>query len=1336
MRLAALLAIAILLPAAELPLVGRFSMDAGFQPDGGALPAANAGDGITVVDDGRSGGAWRFAGNGRVRIGNEGEDAANARLIGSPLTIGLWVRPEALPPARYDMVLLSKRPEAWQGFSFRIILGSDGNAQVQVQNGRDTVSAGLGRLAPGTWTHLAFTHASDGDVVAWHDGAESGRAHLRGTIMQTQLPIFLGNENGGDWDGGRFAPYHGLMDDLRIYAAALDATAIAALATGADLPSRTATPADLAPGRMPVTLRLVRFDMALGQRNRDGGNPQLTRQTCRRLDGAATTDWPRMRYGDQELFADGAEATVMAPRRTHQMGGPLFRQADDMAVMPGDHWFRQVSWLWGHTFTYTTDRQVRGASAELEIWTFPIEILGGLHQVRLACAGQTVYERTWPAPIPRLILCLPAAQGYELTIDGKPSARFDAGLQPVVEGNPREVLIAVSADLPGGVTVRNLTVPEFFPFRQDWRRMQADLADRHDWGTAVAGPTPLLGISAPRSPVQVHSVSMTHGMSGGHWITSAHGPDGQQNHGLPWPGSADDYAAFLAEQGIDLIIEEFVQRDGRTPEALAEACRGAGVRVGFNVVTVGNANLAYYSRVLPDFWLPKVRDLQLAAQRLQRLPNFAALVFGGDNAGYVPYWDWAPPIPNRPWGEAFLAVNHGATSNPVGPGITASKPHERAASQRDFVSYLRTYDRTFEQFGAFAERVREVDPGLAVTTQSYGSAPGVGSSGGWPWATIPGREMFARMPVLQTYDWDETDAERPLHNLAEADRLRSWHPDKPLWMLHDDFFLKYGRQARQRVIALALTRGPASVGFNWMPQPTGAQAKPAICQDERDLNAWVHRFGGAYAGTVPQVAIGIVYSNLQAASRPIDDGKDRAKALRGPHEGKAVEALLLCHAAGWPARLITVEEITRSGVPAGMPALLLTGLNRFDDTWLWSDGIEQPLRAFAAAGGRLLRDDESVLPDGMAGSATGLEILCYRNQGPAGVNGDKVRFLIERNRDNAAKLRAAMTGVATPLAVGNEQVWAVPHRTGDVDYVTVTNWGWRDDASSVRAYAPVTADLTWRTDRPIYDLTAGRLLTPAEATRCDLNVDAMRLYACPPGPVGDPQLRAAGASLTVTVPAGGKPCRGLPVELTVAGIGTLWGASGTPIALPIAPGGEAQVTVRELCSGRSASTTVRVPAAAATASTTSEDAVRRFLARRGPVAVGLTQAQQDDPALRALGERVVRALAASGRQAELRLAAPGDLVTGVQTYTAAQAHPIWQTAPVDLVLLGSPRDNVLIYDQALGGLLPPAACEPAAGTGLAHVTWSPFVGDCHCLDLLGTDAAGLVAAVTSIERQH
>ena len=72
------------------------------------------------------------------------------------------------------------------------------------------------------------------------------------------------------------------------------------------------------------------------------------------------------------------------------------------------------------------------------------------------------------------------------------------------------------------------------------------------------------------------------------------------------------------------------------------------------------------------------------------------------------------------------------------------------------------------------------------------------------------------------------------------------------------------------------------------------------------LHKWIHTYGGAYAGTKPDAKIAVLYVNAQSLSRGIGNPLDK-----GPQEGKTTEALFVCHAAGWPAELVTPEELKK-----------------------------------------------------------------------------------------------------------------------------------------------------------------------------------------------------------------------------------------------------------------------------------------------------------------------------------------------------------------------------------------------------------------------------------------
>ena len=222
------------------------------------------------------------------------------------------------------------------------------------------------------------------------------------------------------------------------------------------------------------------------------------------------------------------------------------------------------------------------------------------------------------------------------------------------------------------------------------------------------------------------------------------------------------------------------------------------------------------------------------------------------------------------------------------------------------------------------------------------------------------------MPVQQTYDWNELSSSEPMHLEALIDRLRSYYPDKTTWAVADDFGLFFGREARQRQYALALTRGINSIGTTFLAAPNGPEAKPQTVADQKELYAWIHKYGGAYAGTEPLATIGVLYVHEQALLRKVNQNADApdAELLKGSHEGKTTEALWLCHAAGWPGKIITPEALKR-GLPPSMKAVLLVGLNDFDDTWHWHDGLGDALKKFTAGGGRVLLDDESIVPTGL-----------------------------------------------------------------------------------------------------------------------------------------------------------------------------------------------------------------------------------------------------------------------------------------------------------------------------------------------------------------------------------
>src|SRR5207248_651033 len=119
--------------------------------------------------------------------------------------------------------------------------------------------------------------------------------------------------------------------------------------------------------------------------------------------------------------------------------------------------------------------------------------------------------------------------------------------------------------------------------------------------------------------------------------------------------------------------------------------------------------------------------------------------------------------------------------------------------------------------------------------------------------------------------------------------------------------------------------------------------------------------------------------------------------------------LFFCHAAGWPARVITHQEILRGPLPSSMKAILLVGLEDADATWHWGTGLEPNLQKFLDRGGRILADDESTC--GVPFTRTGMKVAAYVPQS----NFDPTPLLMARNAENMRELRAAMADVPAPI---------------------------------------------------------------------------------------------------------------------------------------------------------------------------------------------------------------------------------------------------------------------------------------------------------------------------------
>jgi len=1125
-------------------------------------------------------------------------------------------------------------------------------------------------------------------------------------------------------------------------------------------------------------LSLVRYDSPLAFS--DGYAP--TRQAAKLKDGTDAVAWPDFSLNHQPIFRGKSQEDVPLKLRKGAEAASPFQLPTDDVLQPGNHWLRAMDWRRGLRHIYTADATARTSNTggtmtgRYELWLFPVIIQGeggpAVKNVEVKIGASPIFKQA--GPWRSLTLLLPQnepGKPYVLIVDGRPPVTFSAGLQPVKLGSPRANIIPVNATLSGDgpkITVRHLDRPAEFPHAREWA---ADLA-------ALAKPLPpsppfdrgrgtsrYLGSEIPASPLTLYAAALPHGMSGGFFKK---GTD---------PAA---YAQLLATLGYDTVFDPAgavpAAGDAESFEKRAPVLARHGLRLGLQYdhnwsrPALQHPNLTFFAHTLPDWHAPLYRSLSLTAQRFARLPNFAGLNIGSDNAGYAAHWSWAPPVPDRPWGEAMIAFS--GTPQPRVPRAPSLGPAERpfeqpVKTQAEFMKYVERYEVSFQQYGYFAEAVREVNPRLVFTTGSFGSAAGTGGRGGWPWASIPGRVLTEGLPVQQAFDGNELHAAKPMHGVALADRLHSYFPKKPTWALIDNHYFLHGREAWQRACALLLTRGVQGVGTNFLPHPDGEGARPDVVTAQSEMNAWMRKYGGVYARTEPEATIGIFYGQLQAVERRVltTENASAEELLRGSHEGKVAEALFFCHAAGWPARVITYQEILRGPLPTSMKAILLVGLDQPDESWNWGSGLGPTLQKFLDRGGRILTDDESVCP--VPTTRTGMKVAAYVPQ----MEVDPTPQLLARNADNIAKLRAAMEGVAAPVATSaSATVWAIPTNCADTQYVTVVNQGfaegdeakerllppdpkatkpepWKFKGNASLYVKPQTGTLAWNTDRPIYDVRLGRKVSAAEAAQVDLTKDGFRWYALPPAEITPPAIvvekSASGFYEARVRLSGNQRMGGVPVEIAVAGpndTSTVYSITEIPTRLPLreSDDGDYTITAKELLTGLTASAKVS-NRAQATVSARAQVAVRESAAitkfgtrKKLPLTIALTPEQEKDATLAGHAKTLKTFYEKLGRIVALGTVGPGGVVESLQPLKSPHRFPQWKTVATDLILFGTPASNVLLFDQARGEILPRNFAPPPPSEAALLYTRSPFVGECDALNIIATDDEGFAAAVQKI----
>ena len=179
-------------------------------------------------------GATWTAGRADGALALDGRDdyvtAAAVPLDRRAMTVAAWVRLDDVEPGR-RYPIAGKQGREQRGFMFMVEV--DGRLAVEVWKDARTATKLRGgkALVPGRWTHVAVTYAfagSKADAVLYVDGRQVARAaNAVGPIAANAWPFEIGRYY---WSRRYSVYYRGRIDDVRLYARALPAGEVAALA--------------------------------------------------------------------------------------------------------------------------------------------------------------------------------------------------------------------------------------------------------------------------------------------------------------------------------------------------------------------------------------------------------------------------------------------------------------------------------------------------------------------------------------------------------------------------------------------------------------------------------------------------------------------------------------------------------------------------------------------------------------------------------------------------------------------------------------------------------------------------------------------------------------------------------------------------------------------------------------------------------------------------------------------------------------------------------------------------------------------------------------------------
>jgi len=181
-------------------------------------------------------------------------DAPALRLPGD-MTIAFWFRKEG--EASDWVRLVGKGGEKIRSFGVFLEKAPASRLKFQQYDGEGKNILDFdcrAAMRPGTWTHVAAVVKGDRGFL-YVNGALEGAKDRTGAAAATADPLTIGY-------GGFHKHFNGLVDDVRLYARALDAAEVASLARGlraapAAMAGIAARPPEPSPGAVPVPIDLA-----------------------------------------------------------------------------------------------------------------------------------------------------------------------------------------------------------------------------------------------------------------------------------------------------------------------------------------------------------------------------------------------------------------------------------------------------------------------------------------------------------------------------------------------------------------------------------------------------------------------------------------------------------------------------------------------------------------------------------------------------------------------------------------------------------------------------------------------------------------------------------------------------------------------------------------------------------------------------------------------------------------------------------------------------------------------------------------------------------------------